>query len=517
MAGKIIRMSQIKQLMHLHQAGKRIKEIARILQISRNTVKGYLDRLTHAEKSIAELLQMDDPILEAHLHVGNPAYKKSKEYIDLMERIPYLLRELKRTGVTRHLLWEEYKQENPNGYGYSQFCFHLQQMSIAKNPSMVLNHEPGEKLFIDFAGKKLSYIDKGTGEIIECQVFVACLPYSDFAFAMAVRSQSIEDFISALNCCLIALGGSPNVLVPDNFKAAITKACAYEPSLNQALEDFANHYEMTVIPARVRKPQDKALVENQVKLIYNRVYAKLRDRQFFSLSSLNDAIKEKVLSHNQTRMQNRNYCREERFLAKEKPLLGALPEQLFEVKYYKQLQVTKNNHIWLSDDKHFYSAPYRYIGQKVKVIYTRSTFKVYVNGKCIAVHPRETWGRYTTNPDHLCSSHKHYLDRSPDYYINKARSNHVILQELFQHIFAQNRHPEQLYRTCDGLLALYRKTEQESFIKACEIAINVEKYSYGFIKNIIQNRMTEIKSESGKSLQQPLPEHNNVRGKDYYN
>ena len=205
---------------------------------------------------------------------------------------------------------------------------------MAAKPSAILQHAPGDKLYIDFAGKTLSYIDTATGEVIKCQIFVACLPYSDYCFAMALRSQSIADFIYALTSCLHHLGGVPKALVPDNLKAAVVKADRYEPDINTALDDLANHYGTTVVPARVRKPKDKALVENQVKLIYSRVYARLRNRQFLSLHELNQAISEKVLAHNQTRMQLRNYCREEKFMADELHLLKALPESAYEMKYY---------------------------------------------------------------------------------------------------------------------------------------------------------------------------------------
>jgi transposase len=194
---------------------------------------------------INELLAMDEIELESKFHAGNPAYKEPRfEY--LKSQLDYYQKELKKTGVTRYLLWEEYKSSNPLGYSYTQFVFHLNQQLKASKPSMVLTHEPAQKLFVDFAGKKLSYVDKQTGEIIECPVFVACLPHSDYSFAMAVRSQSIEDFIHALQSCLKAIGGSPKILVPDNLKAAVIKTSKYEPELNQALEDFCNYYKIGV-------------------------------------------------------------------------------------------------------------------------------------------------------------------------------------------------------------------------------------------------------------------------------
>ena len=514
MAGKPKPMSQIKQLLHLHKQGKGKKTIARDLGISKNTVKCYLDKYHSSKFNIETLLTMDDPVLESIFHPGNPAYKDTR-FEDLKSNMDYYEDELKRVGVTQKLLWEEYRQVHPQGYSMSQFCFHLQQHLLTKNPSLPLKHNPGDKLYIDFAGKKLSYIDVDTGEIIECQVFVACLPYSDYGFCMAVRSQGLTDFLYALSCCLKAIGGVPQVLVPDNLKSAITNANRYEPTVNRALEDFANHYNTTVVPARTRKPKDKALVENQVKLIYNRVYAKLRNQQFFDLHTLNQAMVDKTIDHNQTRMQQRPYCREEHFLSEEKTLLQALPEDDFEMKYYREYKAAKNNHIYLTQDKHYYSVPYIYIGQKVKVIYTRSMVRIYAKGEQIASHIRDyKAGKYSTEKEHLCSTHQHYLDRSPEYYMQKAKPISEEFYRLIKNVFQQNRYPEQLYRSCDGMFNLQRKTESGTFSKACLIALKHENYTYRFLLNIITNKMTDQLDDA--IIDKKLPDHENIRGKSYY-
>lgn len=520
MAGKPKSMSQIKQLLILHQQGKGKKRIAQHLGMSKNTVKTYLDKLQALTSmkgglSLSDLLKLENPVLEAKFHPGNPAYKDGR-YDHFMGDMDFYLAELKRTGVSKRLLWEEYRQQHADGYGYSQFCWHIQQHQLASSsmPSMVLDHQPAEKLYVDFAGKKLSYVDKQTGEMIPCQVFVACLPYSDYSFVMAVRSQSTEDFIYALSCCLQELGGVPQALVPDNLKSAVIKANRYEPGINRVLEDFANHYGTTVVPTRAKKPQDKALVENQVKLIYSRVYARLRDMQFFDLHTLNLAISEKVKAHNQTRMQQRPYCREEKFLADEKKLLAPLPTDRFQIKTYSELTVAKNNHIYLSENKHYYSVPYRLIGSKVKVIYTRTMVYIFSKGEQVAVHIRSfKQGGYSTDKDHLCSQHRHYRDRSPGYYLEQAEKKSEALHQLVCLIFNQNRYPEQLYKTCEGLFSLHRKTEANLFERACQMAIHYQNYRYTFIKNILENRMTEQVTEvPAKSL----PQHGNLRGKEHY-
>lgn len=521
MAGKPTNMSQIKQLLKLHEQGHAIKAIARTIGISKNTVKSYLTKLALLAKStdkplsVHDLIQLPDPELEGIFHAGNPSYKDDR-YTYLKGLLAHYQKELKRTGVTKNLLWQEYKEACTNGYGYAQFCFHLQQYLTASKPSMVLQHKAADKLFIDFAGKKLSYTCQNSGEIINCEVFVACLPYSDYSFVFAVHRQSSDDFIYALTRCLLHIGGVPQAIVSDNLKAAVKKANRYEPEVNHILTDLANHYGTTIVPARAYKPKDKALVENQVNLIYTRVYAKLRNSLFFDIESLNAAIAGLVLHHNQTRMQQKPYSREERFLAEEQPLLLPLTSEAFEIKYYAELKVAANNHIYLSCDKHYYSVPYSLIGSKVKVIYTRNMVYIYQAAKQVAVHIRNyQHGTYTTQKEHLCSQHQHYLSRSPAYYIGLAKTRSEVLHNLFELIFKKNRYPEQLYKSCDGLLSLQRRVNAEAFNKACQMAIDHQNYTYTFIKNIIENKMAEHNDKTVTEAK-PLPVHPNVRGKQYY-
>lgn len=513
MAGKPKPMSQVKQILRLHQQGKGKKTIAKALSISKNTVKDYIQKAIESNLLIEVLLALEDPVLEGKLCSGNPSYKDDR-YDQLKAQLDYFSKELKKVGVNRQVLWEEYKAGNPSPYSYGQFCYHIQQYLRSSKPSMVLDHKPGDKLYVDFAGKLLFYVDRQTGEEIKVQVFVACLPYSDYCFAMAVPSQKMEDFIYALGCCLKELGGVPQTLVPDNLKAAVIKADPYEPDINQALEDFANHFGTSVTPARPRKPQDKSLVENQVKLIYSRVYAKLRNLTFFDLPSLNQAIAQKVKDHNQTRMQQKEYCREEKFLADEKHTLQPLPAEPFEIKYYREHKVAKNNHIYLGMDKHYYSVPFTYIGMRVKVIYTRSLVKIYHKANLIATHPRNhRKGGYTTRKEHLCSHHQYYKERSPTYYLQRGYNHSETLYQYMEALFKQDKYPEQLYKTCEGVLNLARKTNLEPFTKACAIALEHQNYSYKFLQQVLENRMTEYPEES---VVKPLPSHGNIRGASSY-
>ena len=507
-------MSQIKQILQLHQQGMPIKAIARNINVSRNTIRSVLQKIVEGHLSITELLALEDPVLETRLYAGNAAYTEER-FIQLKDRLDYYASELDRPHVTKRLLWEEYRAEFPAGYGLSQFQHHVLQHVRAKNPTMVLEHKPGEKLMIDFAGKTTSYIDRETGEIISCQLFVACLPYSNYFFAMAVPSQKLEDFIHALVSCIVFMGGAPAVIVPDNMKTAIVKASRYEPDINQGLEDLANHYGCAVLPTRVARPRDKGAVENHVKIAYTQIYARLRNCQFFSLDELNKNILQCVIKLNQTRMQNKSFSREEIFLAEEKALLRPLPISPFEIKYYRQYTVAKNGHIKLTEDRHYYSVPYTYIGNKVKVIYTRSLVQIYLKGERIAVHQRDrTPHRYSVVKEHLASQHQHYLDRSPEYYLHQAEKLSEKLRELLVRKFDQNIFPELLYNSCQGILAVAKKTDMETLERACDIALETGIYSWKFFSNVVNNKLTMIKSEPPKNM--PLPKHTNLRGKDYY-
>lgn len=515
MAGKSRPMSQIKQLIRLHRDKYPIKTIARHLSISKNTVKSYLKKVTDLNLSLERILELEDPVLERMVRSGNPAYRDDRfEY--LKERLPYYEKELSRIGVNRKLLWEEYLVAHPQGYSYAQFCFHLKQLRVSRRDGiMVLEHEPGDKLFIDFSGKKLGYIDHETGEIISCEIFVACLPYSNYCFAIAVPSQRSPDFLYALDCCLQFLGGVPRAIVPDNLKSAVIRTDRYEPEINRSMEDLANHYDTVVVPARPARPRDKSAVENHVKIIYTQVFARLRNRQFFDLPSLNLAIGECIERLNQTRMQDRNYCRQERFLSNELSSLRPLPRDRFSMKYYTSLKVGTNGHVHLKRDRHSYSVPYVHIGKQALVVYTERLVHIYVENTQVALHSRSLVpNKYSTHPDHLASKHQRYGTRSPDYYIKRALDIHPDFHLLVVRVFGQrDRYPEQLYRTCEGLFRLQR-SYGDIFFKACEIALRNDMLSYKFLQRILENGMAEQKQEGTDNRQ--LPKHENIRGASYY-
>jgi len=512
MAGIITEMSKIKQLIKLHESGESNRQIARTLSMDRGTVGNYIRKIESGNMDTDELMNLEEPVLEGKFIAGTAAYTDAR-FEAFREMLPYFEQELKRKHVTRSLLWQEYLMKHPFGYRYTQFCYHLGQQFAARKPSAVLVHEAGRELYVDFCGDKLEYVDMETGEIIPVHVFIACLPFSDYTFIMAVRQQTAEDFLHALACCLHHLGGSPQILVPDNLKAAVIKADSYEPKLNRIMEDFANHYGFGIIPARPAHPRDKAKAENAVRIIYSRVYAKLRNMRFFSLEELNKALLEKTMEHNQTRMQRADYSRQERFLAGEKHLLQPLPETAFEIKYYTDLHVSQDNHVYLGRDRHYYSVPYVHTGKKVQVIYTRTIVRIYCDNEKVATHPRIIGFGYSTNPDHLCSTHRHYMNRSPVYFVEMARQKSAALAMLMTAMFDRPQAPELSYRTCDGLLSLCRKTDLPVFEKACQTALENRVFSIAFIKSLIERKILSVEPETCRPI--PAPREY-TRGKDYY-
>jgi len=516
MAGTTKGMNKIKQLLRFHLQGASNRKIAILLEMDKATVNRYVLLAKADSMQIEELLCLDDPVLEHRMTGGNPAYP-DKRFEEFTKKLSYLESEITREHVTLKLLWEEYRVENPAGYSLTQFRYHFNQHSKAQKATTVLKdtYIGGEKLYIDFAGKLMSYIDNETGEIIKVQVFVACLPATDYGYALAVASQKSEDFMYALICCLKHLGGVPKIIVPDNLKAAVIKTDRYEPGINQIMEDMANHYGCVVVPARPAKPRDKCLCEDHVKLVYQRVYAELRNEVFYSLEELNRAIAIKMQAHNRKRMQQHPYSREEHFLAIEKPALSPLPSTDFEIRNNTSLKVAVNGCIYLGRDKHYYSVPHSYIGQDVKVIYTRTLVKVYNQGECIATHTRDyKQGQYTLVREHLASHSLAYRDRSPDYYITRGKNALAELGEVISFMFTTATvPPETFYRGCEGLLHLQKTTDPNLFRRACETALLHNQYRYGFILKLVESKCKGLEVTDVESAP---PEHSNIRGKEQF-
>lgn len=509
-------MSQIKHILRLHQQGKSIKFIARSLSVSRNTVRKYLSLGQASARTTAELLETEEGLLGQILLPGDGSLQ-SDRYQRLRDQYEYFCTELSRPGVTRWLLWSEYRQSHPDGYSYSQFCWHLQQLDKAGQVTLAnLPHPPGEQLYVDFAGKQAEYIDPATGEIRQASVLIATLGFSQYSYVEAVQTQTGEDVVEGLQEGFRWFGGVTKVIIPDNMKAAVIKSDRYEPGLNRLLEDLANHYQTVVLPARPRRPRDKSLVESAVRDVWRHVFAPLRNQQFVGLAQLNQAIRRQLDTWHDRPFQGRDETRRQRFLASEQPALGPLPAEPFLVKKYVDLTVRNNCHIQLGEDKHYYSVPHAWVGQKVNVIYTSQLVQIFCRSELIGSHRRNrTRYGYTTVREHLPSHHQHWLDRGPDWYRSRARRISPEVGQLIERILASRTYPEQAYRSCDGILGLHRKAGGEMLTEAARIALELDACTYSFVDRLIKNGMANP-SAGQPSDPGELPDHPNIRGKKYF-
>jgi transposase len=513
MAGETISMIKLKQIFLLRHNGVSLEAIARNVQSSRNTVKKYIRLSAQKGFTFQELITKEEHELEKIF--ADPVHTSKDRYQALEELFPWMERELRRTGVTRWTLWGEYKTRFPDGYSYSHFCEYYKQWSESQDAVMHFEHEAADKLFIDFTGEKLPIIDENTGEIQELEVFVALLGYSQYTYVEALPSQKKEDFIQAVQNSLHFFGGVPRALVTDNLKSAVTKADKYEPNLNETFLDFANHYGTAILPARSRKPRDKALVENAVNLVYQRIFAPQRNETFFSIGQLNFVIRENLEKHNNQHFQKEPVSRREKFIKQERSLLGALPKEPYEIKQYKTAKVMKNCHVQL--EKHYYSVPYRFIGKTVKIIYTTRHVNIFYGADRVAFHERGLKPfSYTTQGDHLPSSHRFVSQWTPEKFLQWADRISPTVKAYIEQILGQKNYPEQSYRSCVGILSYEKKVGKERLIKAVERASSYHAYNYKVIKNILNGKLDTLNEPQDHVQQQNLPFHENIRGKDNY-
>lgn len=510
MAGETISMTKLKQIFLLKDNGVSLEAISRTVQCSRNTVKKYIRMAVQKGYSFSDLGGKEDHELEKIF--ADPVQVSKDRYQNLEELFPGIAKELKRVGVTRWRLWGEYKSQYPDGYSYSHFCEYYKQWSESRDATMHFDHEPGDKAYFDFTGKKLSIIDENTGEIKEMEVFVGLLGHSQYTYVEALESQKQEEFIEAVQNTLEYFHGVPRALVPDNLKSAVTKADKYEPEINETFLDLANHYQTAILPARSRKPRDKALVENAVNLVYQRIFAPLRNESFFSKEHLNHVIRQQLEKYNDIRFLKEPTSRREKFEKEERSLLKPLPKERFEMKRYKWAKVMKNCHVQL--DKCYYSVPFRYIGRKVKVLYTTRHVSIFSNCERVAFHERKTKPfTYSTQGEHLPSTHQFVSQWSPEKFLKWAEKISPSVKSYIEQILGQKNYPEQTYRSCVGILTFEKKVGKERLINAVDRASNYHVYNYKVIKNIITGKLDKLVEEPAEPA---LPFHENIRGKENY-
>lgn len=514
MAGKIITMSKVKQIIRLRAKGVALQTIAKAVGISRNTVKKYLRLIEIKGYSYEVLMDQEDQQLEASL--ADPDEASQSRYKALEAMFPYLEKELSRTGVTRWILWGEYKEKHPDGYSYAHFCRYLKQWMASKGATMHFEHEPGDRMYIDFAGKKLYVTDTKTGEITEVEVYVAILGYSQLTYVQAVPSQKKEDFIMATEKALYYFGGVPQVLVPDNLKSAVHKASKYEAEINADFMDFANHYGTAVLPTRSHKPRDKSLAESAVNIAYSRIYAPMRNNVFHSIEALNQAILDLLEEHHQKHFQKESISRRQKFEQVERGKLMSLPQDRYEMKNFKYHKVMQNTHIRLLDDNRYYSVPYRYIGRKVKVVYSVSSVSIFYNRERIAFHKRCKYFGYSSVREHLPSTHQFVSDWNPNKFLSWAARIDPKVKAYITVILESKTYPEQAYRSCVGILSQEKKVGAERLISAVERAMYYGAYNYKIIDRILKGGLDRLKEDISDEKQASLPFHENIRGAENY-
>ena len=514
MANKLIDMSKVRKVLKLHYQGKSKLFISKYLSLSRNTVKKYIALFCFLHLDYEELMKKSDAELEDLFSNYKPAFvtPKLKALYDLF---PYVERELKKTGVTKLSMWDEYIKKHPDGLKSTQFCEHYQRWSKKVNPVMHMNHKAGDKMFIDYAGKTLQLVDKETGEITELQFFVAILGASQLTYAEASFSQNKEDFVASIENALHYFQGVPAAIVPDNLKSAVIKSNRYEPTINETLQDFADHYETTILPARAYKPRDKSLAEGAVKILYQRIYPEIRKKTYYELSDMNKDIWQLLDIHNDKKLSGRHTSRLQLFDDIEKEKLSPLPIARFEIKEQAFATVMQNGHVLLGKDKHYYSVPYQYIRKKVKILYTNSLVEIYHKYIRIALHKRNPKAYYyTTTKEHLASTHQFITEWTPQRFISWAASIDDSVQEFICNILEKRQHPEQAYKSCMGVLSFAKKIGEERLINACKRALEYNIYNYKIIQNILEKGLDRIVEDEYD--EQDLPEHHNIRGKNYY-
>jgi len=514
-------MHQIRQVLEHLSRSTSISKIALVMGMSRNTVKDYRDKFILTGVGFSQLLEHTD--VELSLLIKS---KPSNSLNELEEKrirefnalLPYFLNELEKTGVTKHLLWEEYQKDFPDGYRYTRFCHFLSTHQRQGDASMRMVFLPGEELQVDFAGSHLHYINQDTGEIVACEILVSAMPYSHFMHAVALRSQKQPEFIDGLVKAFNYLGAVPHLLKCDNLKSAVVRADRYTPEFTTAMEYFAEYYGTTAITARVRKPKDKASVERAVNICYMRIYAPLRHQTFYSLSELNHAILKQLDIHNNQLLQGKTYSRRELYLSDEISQMKPLPPVEYQIKKSTWSKVGKGYHVILGEDQHRYSVPFKLIGKKLKLIYSVDYVEIYDGSSRVAVHKR-SYRQYgnTTLKEHMPLNHQHVLEtRGYDGsdFLNEAQAVGVNALLVVQKIIRKAHYVQHTYVLWQAFRRMKKNYGKDRLEAACTRLSSLESVTCRALENILKNGLD--KQDLFNSNQQHPIIHDNIRGPQAY-
>ena len=504
-------MRKIKEVLRLRfEAGLSGRQIAHSLRMAPSTVGDYIRRFRASDLDWPLPATLSDTALERHLFPPPPPVAADQRPVPDWTHVH---EELRRPGVTLALLWDEYHAQHPHGFAYSWFCQHYRRWVDRLDTVMRQTHRVGEKLFVDYAGQTVGVVDRQTGEIREAQVFVAVLGASNYTYAEATWTQSLPDWVGAHTRAFDFFGGVPEIVVPDNLRSGVHKACRYDPDINPTYADLAEHYGVAVIPTRVRKPRDKAKVESGVQVVERWILAALRHRTCFSLHELNQAIAEFLVRLNQRPFKKLPGSRRSAFEQLDQPALRPLPLTPYVYATHKQVRVHIDYHVEV--DGHYYSVPYALVKHTLEARLTDNTVELFHKGQRVASHPRSALkGRHTTITEHMPQAHRQQAEWTPRRLVRWAEQTGPGTAGLVARILQSKPHPQQGFRSCLGILRLGDRYGTDRLEAACQRALTINACRYKSVASILERGLDrQPLAETTGEL--PLT-HDHVRGPDYY-
>ncbi|ELE7696697.1 IS21-like element ISEc12 family transposase [Escherichia coli] len=507
-----ISMRKLKEILRLkYGVGLSHRQIGRSLAISPSVVSRYANRAAQLGIKQWPLPTGWDDTKLKHAFLQTQVKMKKHSLPDWAT----VHRELRNKCVTLQLLWEEYCERNPGGfYSYNHYCRMYREWLKTTSPSMRQVHKAGEKLFVDYCGPTVGVTDPETGEIRTAQVIVAVLGASSYTWAEATWSQQLEDWVMSHVRCFQWLGGVPELVVPDNLKSATSRACKYDPDVNPTYQQMLEHYNVAVLPARPRKPKDKAKAEVGVQVVERWIMARIRHEIFYSLASLNQRIRELLERLNNKIMQKLGYSRAELFIQLDKPALKPLPEASYSYTLVKKARVHADYHVEI--DKHYYSVPCSLLGQQLEAWISGELVRLFNQGQEVAVHPRKRTYGYSTRNEHMPEAHRQHATWTPERLLEWAGHIGSETHSYVLHILNSRPHPEQSYRFCLGLLNLHKKYSKARLNAACARALKTKVWRLSGIKSILEKGLDKQPVQDPKPDLLSTMEHENVRGSEYY-
>jgi transposase len=504
-------MRKIREVLRLSASGLSQHQIARSCSIAQSTVQKYLALAKAGNLAWPLPDSFDDNQIAAQL-IGiqsEPVASRPAPDFAVIHQ-----QRLDHKDVTLQLLWQEYRQQHADGFGYSRFCELYSRWCDSRNATMRFDHTPGEKMFVDYAGATIAIHNAQTGEIRQAAIFVAVLGYSSYTYAEATWTQQTADWIQSHIRALEFFQGVPSLIVPDNARTGVSKACRYDPDLNPTYHEMAVHYQTAVMPARPRKPRDKAKVEVGVQVVQRWIIAALRHRTFFSLDEANAAIAELLAMLNHKPFRKRPGTRTELFQQHDRPALKPLPAGRYELGEWSRVTVDRDYHVLTGD--HFYSVPYQLIGQTVDIRLSAAAVEILHRGRRVASHVRgQADQQSTTLAEHRPKSHQHYVEWTPSKLVACAESVGPQTALLIERILTNRPHPEIGFRCSVGVMRLASVHGAERLEAAAARAMHFGLDTYASIHSILRHHL-ETQPLSGNQCSRPALQHENLRGAAYY-